>query len=171
MGGVFIFPQGRFFFYMVVVMCYWLFLQNQLVEQNQWLTSEQLIDAIAIGQFTPGPILTTATFIGYLLAGNMGAVAATVGIFLPSFLVVLIINPWVEKLRNSPLTASLLDGVNVASLGLMAGVTYILGTEAIVDWITVTMAITATFLVFRYKLNSLWLILAGALIGLVVNLL
>ncbi|AUC61017.1 chromate transporter ChrA [Cyanobacterium sp. HL-69] len=147
------------------------FLQNQLVEQNQWLTSEQLIDAIAIGQFTPGPILTTATFIGYLLAGNMGAVAATVGIFLPSFLVVLIINPWVEKLRNSPLTASLLDGVNVASLGLMAGVTYILGTEAIVDWITVTMAITATFLVFRYKLNSLWLILAGALIGLVVNLL
>ncbi|MBE9222171.1 chromate transporter [Cyanobacterium stanieri LEGE 03274] len=147
------------------------FLQNQLVEQNQWLTSEQLIDAIAIGQFTPGPILTTATFIGYLLAGNMGAVAATVGIFLPSFLVVLIINPWVDKLRNSPLTASLLDGVNVASLGLMAGVTYILGTEAIVDGITVTMAITATFLVFRYKFNSLWLILAGALIGLVVNLL
>lgn len=147
------------------------FLQNQLVEQNQWLTSKELIDAIAIGQFTPGPILTTATFIGYLLAGNMGAVAATVGIFLPSFLVVLIINPWVDKLRNSPLTASLLDGVNVASLGLMAGVTYILGTEAIVDWITVTMAITATFLVFRYKVNSLWLILAGALIGLVVNLL
>ncbi|WP_069790007.1 chromate transporter [Cyanobacterium sp. IPPAS B-1200] len=147
------------------------FLQNQLVEQNQWLTSKELIDAIAIGQFTPGPILTTATFIGYLLAGNMGAIAATVGIFLPSFFLVLIINPWVDKLRNSPLTASLLDGVNVASLGLMAGVTYILGTEAIVDGITVTMTITATFLVFRYKFNSLWLILAGALIGLVVNLL
>lgn len=147
------------------------FLQNQLVEQNQWLTSQELIDAIAIGQFTPGPILTTATFIGYLLAGNIGAVGATLGIFLPSFIIVLIINPWIEKLRKSPLTASLLDGVNVASLGLMAGVSYILATEAIVDGITVTMAVVAIFLVFRYKINSLWLILGGALIGFLVNLL
>lgn len=145
------------------------FLQNQLVEQYQWLTSQELIDAIAIGQFTPGPVLTTATFIGYLLAGNVGAVAATVGIFIPSFILVLIINPWVDKLRNSPFTASLLDGVNVASLGLMAGVTYTLGYGAIVDWVTVVMAVVGIVLVFRYQFNSLWLIVGGGMVGFLVN--
>ncbi|MEO1006213.1 MAG: chromate efflux transporter, partial [Cyanobacteria bacterium J06638_38] len=98
------------------------FLQRDLVERNQWLTSQQLLDAVAIGQITPGPVFTTATFVGYLLAGNLGAIAATVGIFLPAFLLVGLVNPWVTKLRQSAWASGFLDGVNAASLGLMAGV-------------------------------------------------
>jgi len=146
------------------------FLQRELVERNQWLTSQQLLDAVAIGQFTPGPVFTTATFIGYLLAGNAGAIAGTIGIFLPAFILVWIINPWVSKLRQSPWASGFLDGVNAASLGLMAGVTYTLGRAALVDWLTITLAIVSAIAVFRFKINSAWLVLAGGAIGFVSRL-
>lgn len=146
------------------------FLQRDLVERLGVLTSQQLLDAIAIGQLTPGPVFTTATFIGYLLSGHAGAIAATVGIFLPAFLLVGLVNPWVPKLRRSPWASGFLDGVNAASLGLMVGVTVILAREALVDWITIVMAIISVGVVFRFKLNSAWLVLAGAAIGLGLHL-
>lgn len=142
------------------------FLQRELVERNQWLTSQQLLDAVAIGQLTPGPVFTTATFIGYLLAGNGGAVAGTIGIFLPAFVLVILVNPWVTKLRQSPWASGFLDGVNAASLGLMAGVTYSLGRAALIDWVTIIVAILSAIAVFRFKINSAWLVLAGGLVGL-----
>ncbi|MBD2163647.1 chromate efflux transporter [Calothrix membranacea FACHB-236] len=147
------------------------FLQRDLVERNHWLTSQQLLDAVAIGQFTPGPVFTTATFIGYLLAGNTGAIAATIGIFLPAFVLVWVVNPWVAKLRQSPWASGFLDGVNAASLGLMAGVTYTLGRAALVDWLTIILAILSAIAVFRFKINSAWLVLAGGAIGLASHLL
>lgn len=146
------------------------FLQRDLVEQNQWLTSQQLLDAIAIGQLTPGPVFTTATFVGYLLAGHAGAIAGTIGIFLPAFLLVGLVNPWVPKLRQSPWARGFLDGVNAASLGLMAGVTYTLGQAALIDWVTVVLAGLSAIAVFRYKVNSAWLVLAGGAIGLAFHL-
>lgn len=141
------------------------FLQRDLVENNNWLTSQQLLDAVAIGQFTPGPVFTTATFIGYLLAGNAGAIAGTIGIFLPAFVFVWLVNPWVPKIRSSPWTSGFLDGVNAASLGLMAGVTWTLGRAALIDWLTVIVAIASAIAVFRFKVNSAWLVVAGAIIG------
>lgn len=147
------------------------FLQRDLVERNQWLTSQQLLDAVAIGQITPGPVFTTATFIGYLLAGNAGAIAGTVGIFLPAFLLVWLVNPWATKLRQSPWASGFLDGVNAASLGLMAGVTYVLTRTALVDGLTVVLAILSTIAVFRFKINSAYLVLIGGAIGLLSYLL
>ncbi|NEQ20619.1 MAG: chromate transporter [Microcoleus sp. SIO2G3] len=147
------------------------FLQRELVERNQWLTSQQLLDAVAIGQFTPGPVFTTATFIGYLLAGNAGAIAGTIGIFLPAFVLVWVVNPWVAKLRQSPWASGFLDGVNAASLGLMAGVTYTLGRAALVDGLTVVVAILSAIALFRFKVNSAWLVLAGGVIGFAAHLL
>ncbi|HYN89520.1 MAG TPA: chromate transporter [Ardenticatenaceae bacterium] len=120
----------------------------------------------AVGQFTPGPVFTTATFIGYVLAGIPGAVLATVGIFLPSFVFVAATNPLVPRLRTLPWTAALLDGVNVAALGLMAGVTWQLGRAAIFDVRTVLLALVAAFVLFRYQVNSAWLVAVGGLIGL-----
>ena len=147
------------------------FLQRDLVERNQWLSSQQLLDAVAIAQVTPGPVFTTATFIGYLLAGNAGAIAGTIGIFLPAFVLVWLVNPWVPKLRQSPWASGFLDGVNAASLGLMAGVTYTLGRAALVDLLTITVAILSAIAVFRFKINSAWLVLAGGAIGLISHLL
>ncbi|WP_449416709.1 chromate transporter [Phormidium nigroviride] len=147
------------------------FLQQDLVERNHWLTSQQLLDAVAIGQITPGPVFTTATFIGYLLAGNAGAIAGTVGIFLPAFVLVWVVNPWVPKLRQSPWASGFLDGMNAASLGLMVGVTYTLGRVALVDWLTIIVAILSAIAVFQFKINSAWLVLAGGTIGLTSYLL
>jgi len=146
------------------------FLQRDLVERHQWLTSQQLLDAIAIGQVTPGPVFTTATFVGYLVAGNPGAIAGTIGIFLPAFLLVWIVNPWLPKLRQSPWASGLLDGVNAASLGLMVGVTYTLGKAALVDGLTVVLAIVSTALIFWLKPNSVWLVLGGGAIGFLAHL-
>ena len=141
------------------------FLRNDLVLRLGWLTDQQLLDAVAIGQFTPGPVFTTATFVGYVLAGVPGAVLATVGIFLPAFCFVAVLRRIVPLLRCSPWTAALLDGVNVGALGLMAGVTWQLGVAAVTDWLTALLAVTATVLLFRYKINSAWLVLAGGVIG------
>lgn len=142
------------------------FLRNDLVTQLGWLTDQQLLDAVAIGQFTPGPVFTTATFVGYLVAGTPGAIVATVGIFLPAFLFVGVLHRIVPAMRRSPWTAALLDGVNVAALGLMAGVTWQLGRAAIFNWLTALLAIAALIGLFRLKLNSAWLVLAGGVIGL-----
>jgi chromate transporter len=143
------------------------FLRNDFVVRLGWLTDQQLLDAVAIGQFTPGPVFTTATFIGYVLAGVPGAVLATVGIFLPSFCFVALLSRIVPVLRRSVWTAVLLDGINVAALGLMAGVTWQLGREAIVDGVTLLLAVGAMILLFRFKLNSAWVVLAGGIVGLI----
>ncbi len=145
------------------------FLQRDLVEQNQWITSQQLLDAVAIGQITPGPVFTTATFVGYLVAGNEGAIAGTIGIFLPAFLLVGIVNPWVPQLRHSPWASAFLDGVNAASLGLMAGVTYILARAAVVDVPTLVLVGLSAIAIFKFKVNSAWLVLMGAFLGFILK--
>jgi chromate transporter len=147
------------------------FLQRDLVERHHWLTSQQLLDAVAIGQVTPGPVFTTATFVGYLLAGNAGAIAGTVGIFLPAFGLVWLINPWAAKLRQSNWASGFLDGVNAASLGLMAGVAYVLARTAVVDVLTGAVAILSLIALSRFKINSAWLVLIGGGIGLLSHLL
>ncbi len=146
------------------------FLRNDLVLRLGWMTDQQLIDAIAIGQLTPGPILTTATFVGFFLAGIPGAILATVGIFLPSFIFVTILNPLVPRLRASQWTAALLDGVNVAALGLMAGVTLIISRAAIIDVPTVAVTLVAAVLLFRIRVSTIWLVIAAGLLGLVLAL-
>ncbi len=142
------------------------FLQNDLVDQLGVLTQDQLLDAVAIGQLTPGPVFTTATFVGYVLAGLPGAVVATVGIFLPAFVFVGAVTPIVRRIRDRVWTAALLDGVSAAALGLMAGVTLQLSREALVDPFTVGIAAMAALLLWRTRVNSAWLILGGALAGL-----
>ncbi len=141
------------------------FLDADLVSRWHWLGREQLLDAIAVGQFTPGPVFTTATFVGYLLGGVPGAVVATVGIFLPAFVFVALSAPLIPRLRSSPTAGAFLDGVNVASLVLMALVTVRLGQVAIVDGFTVALTLLAGVLLFRTRLNSAWLVLGGALVG------
>ena len=143
------------------------FLRADLVERWGWLTETQLLDAIAIGQVTPGPVFTTATFIGYVLAGGAGAFVATVGIFLPAFLFVAISGPLVPKLRQSVSAGAFLDGVNVASLALMTLVTWQLGVSAITDPFTVGIAVLSAVVLHWYQINSAWLIAAGGLLGLV----
>ncbi len=147
------------------------FLRNDFVHRLGWLTDRQLLDAVAIGQFTPGPVLTTATFVGYLVGGSPGAVLATLGIFLPSFVFVAASGPLLPKIRASRWTAAVLDGVNVAALGLMAAVTWELGRSAIVDALTAVLAAASGVLLIRFKLNSAWLILGGGAIGLAYRLL
>jgi len=146
------------------------FLRADLVQRWGWLSDQQLIDAIAVGQFTPGPVFTTATFIGYVVAGLPGALLATFGIFFPSFVFVAASNPLIPRLRRSPWAGAFLDGVNVASLGLMAVVTWQLGRAALVDPVTIGLGVVATVLVFRLRLNSAWLVLGGAVVGLGVHL-
>ncbi|MBK8048083.1 MAG: chromate efflux transporter [Anaerolineales bacterium] len=142
------------------------FLRTDLVVHYGWLTDQQLLDAVAVGQFTPGPVFTTATFVGYLLAGVPGAAVATIGIFLPSFIFVAILARLMPHIRKSVWTASFLDGVNVTALALMAGVTLQLAQAAIVDVATALLTVGAAVVLLRFKINSAWLVLAGGLIGL-----
>lgn len=143
------------------------FLRSDFVVNLGWLSDRQLIDAIAIGQVTPGPVFTTATFIGYLLGGIPGGLLATLGIFLPSFIFVALISLILPRLRSSRWASALLDGVNIASLGLMAGVTLQLAQVALIDPLTIAIALISAFLLFRFQTNSTWLIVGGALTGLV----
>jgi chromate transporter len=143
------------------------FLRADFVTRLGWLTDQQLLDAVAIGQVTPGPVFTTATFIGYVLGGSLGAILATIGIFLPSFIFVALSHPLIPRLRNSPWASGLLDGVNVASLGLMAAVTLQLGSASLVDPLTAALGLISAILLFRFKINSTWLVLGGAVAGLV----
>jgi chromate transporter len=143
------------------------FLRSGLVEHFGWLTETQLLDAVAVGQITPGPVFTTATFVGYILGGIPAALVATLGIFLPAFMFVAISGPLIPRIRRSPTAGAFLDGVNAASLALMAVVTCQLSRAALIDWLTLLLALAAAFLLLRYKLNSAWLVGAGALVGLV----
>jgi len=144
------------------------FLRADLVEHHHWLTQRQLLDAVAVGQVTPGPVFTTATFIGYILHGASGALAATVGIFLPAFFFVAISAPMMPRLRRSPIAGAILDGINVASLALMAWVTWQLARSAILDWLTLGLALVSAVLLFRFNgLNSAWLVLGAGLLGIV----
>ena len=142
------------------------FLRADFVERLGWLTEEQLLDAVAVGQVTPGPVLSTATFIGYLLGSWEGALLATLGVFLPSFIFVVVSGPIIPHLRRSPWAEALLDGVNVAALALMAGVTWQLAQKAIVDPLTGVLAALGAALLVRFRLNSAWLVLLGGLVGL-----
>jgi chromate transporter len=142
------------------------FLRSDFVERLGWLTEAQLLDAVAIGQVTPGPVFTTATFIGYILGGPLAAVVATIGIFLPAFFFVAISGPLIPKIRQSRLAGAFLDGVNAASLALMIVVTWQLGRAAVFDAVTVVLAVAAGVALIRYKVNSAWLVAAGAAVGL-----
>ena len=146
------------------------FIESDLVDRWQWITQAQLLDAVAIGQVTPGPFFTTATFIGFLLAGVTGAAVATLGIFLPSFLFVGAIGFLLPRMRKSVWAGAFLDGVNAASLALMAVVTLQLGVGTFRDPVSVLLAAASAFLLYRFKVNSTWLILGGAVIGLVLTL-
>jgi chromate transporter len=141
------------------------FLRADLVDRWHWLTESQLLDAVVVGQITPGPVFTTATFIGYVLAGVPGAVLATIGIFLPGFVLVAVSRPLLARARKSASAGAFLDGVNVASLGLMVVVTFQLARAALVDGVTVGIAAVSALLPYRWKVNSAWLILGGAILG------
>jgi chromate transporter len=146
------------------------FLEGGLVNDYGWLTKSQLLDAVAAGQFTPGPVLTTATFIGYVLMGWRGAVVSTLGIFLPSFLFVAILNPIIPKLRKSRWSAAFLDAVNAAALGLMAAVVIELARFTLITWQAIVVAMAAAACVFFLRLNSAYLVLGGALLGWALSL-
>jgi chromate transporter len=146
------------------------FLHTDVVTNTHWITDQQLIDAVAIGQFTPVPVFTTATFIGFLIAGVPGAAAATVGIFLPAFILSALVYPLGTRIRRSPWLSAFLDGVNVAALALIAGVLLLLARAALVDWFTIAIAALALIILLRFKFNSAWLVLGGAIIGVAVHL-
>ena len=156
-AGAFLFGSG----YVLLA-----FLRADLVERLQWLTESQLLDAIAIGQITPGPVFTTATFIGYVLGGSAGAAVATVGIFLPAFVFVALSGPLVPRLRRSARAGAALDGVNVAALALMAVVSWQLGRAALIDPLSIAIALASLIALVWFRVNSVWLIAAGAAIGL-----
>jgi chromate transporter len=147
------------------------FLRADLVQHLGWLSERQLLDAVAVGQITPGPVFTTATFIGYVLGGTRGALVATVGIFLPSFLLVAVSGPLLPRLQASPMARAFLDGVIVASLALMAVVTWHLSRAALIDLPTVLLAVLSLTLLLRFRVNSSWLVLAGAVVGLALQVL
>jgi len=142
------------------------FLRADFVTRLGWLTDQQLLDAVAIGQVTPGPVFTAATFIGFVLGGVAGAVWATLGIFLPAFILVAISNPLIPRIRHSPWTSGLLDGVNITALGLMAAVTWQLSHTSLVDPLTVALALISLGLLLQWKINATWLVLGGAAVGL-----
>lgn len=144
------------------------FLRADLVERWHWLTESQLLDAVAVGQITPGPLFTTATFIGYILGGGKGGAVATIGIFLPAFVFVAITAPLVTRLRKSRIAGAFLDGVNAATVALIAFVTWELARAALVDIPTIVIAVVSAILLLRFAINSAWLIAAGAVAGLVL---
>jgi chromate transporter len=145
------------------------FLRADFVERLGWITQQQLLDAVAVGQATPGPLFTTATFIGYLVLGVPGALVATFAIFLPSFVLVAVTSPFIPRLRRSRWLGAALDGVNVAAVALMAGVTWQLAIDAIVDVPTAVLAVAAGAVLFLWRPNTVWLILGGGVAGLLIE--
>ncbi|MDJ0633578.1 MAG: chromate efflux transporter [Xenococcaceae cyanobacterium MO_188.B29] len=149
------------------------FLQGELVDKYNWLTQQQLLDAIAIGQFTPGPVLSTSTFIGYIILGIPGAIVATIGIFLPSFCFVFAFNPLIPKMRQSKYASAFLDAVNASALALMVFVTLRLAQSTFIEpsfqIIDVAIAVVAAVLVIRFKVNPAWLVLGGAMVGWILS--
>jgi len=140
------------------------YLDTELVTKG-WLSRPELIDAIAVGQFTPGPVLSTATFIGYQLTGFWGAIAASIGIFLPSFLFVLLLNPFIPKMRNSKILRYFLDSVNIAAVAVMLAVLYIMTKETLLEWKGIVVALVAIYLTFKTKVSTIWVIIIGAILG------
>lgn len=147
------------------------FLRAEFVGRYAVLSTQQLLDAVAVGQFTPGPVFTTATFVGYLIRGVPGAVLATVGNFLPSFLLVLLLHPLIDRMRRSPIVSDVLDGVNAASIALMAAVTLTLGRATLITLPAAAIFAAAAVLLVRFKVNSTWLILGGGAAGYLMSLL
>ena len=146
------------------------YLDAELVTRGL-LTRAELIDAIAIGQFTPGPVLSTSTFIGYQLSGFTGALVATSGIFLPSFLFVLILNPFIPKMRNSKVLRYFLNSVNVAAVAVMLAVLFVMAKETLIEWQSISIALIAVFLTFKTKVSTIWTIVTGAVLGfLLINI-
>jgi chromate transporter len=145
------------------------FLRAELVVRRGWLTDGQLVDAVAVGQITPGPVFTTATFIGYLLAGPTGALVATAGIFLPAFVFVAASGPLVPRLRGSPIASAFLDGVNVASFALVVVVTVQLGHAALSDVPTLMLGLLGTAVLIGWRLDATWILIAGAGAGWIVH--
>jgi len=143
------------------------FLRSDFVVRLHWLTEKQLLDAVAVGQVTPGPVFTTATFIGYLLGGVPGAAVATVAMFLPGFLLVAASGPLIPKIRRSPVAGAILDGVIVGSLALMGVATWQLGRAALVDPLTIAIACLSAVLLFAFRINAAWLVLAAAIVGII----
>jgi chromate transporter len=141
------------------------FLQTEFVQRLHWLTDKQLIDAVAVGQFTPGPVFTTATFIGYVVAGWRGATVATIGIFLPGFVLVAMSGPQIPRLRRSAIASAALDGVVAGSLALMAVVTWQLAKASIVDWKALAVFAVSLLALLRFRVNSAWVIAAAAIVG------
>jgi chromate transporter len=145
------------------------FLQGGLVETRHWLTQTQLLDAIAVGQFTPGPVLSTAAFIGYVLLGFPGATVATIGIFLPSFIFVLILGPFVSRIRNVPSLGAFLDGVNGSALGLMLAVCITLGATALTNPLMWLIFLAAGILILKWKIHPAWLVAGSAALSWLVT--
>lgn len=145
------------------------FIEGDFVNRLGWLTNQQLLDAVAVGQFTPGPVFTTATFVGYVVGGVPGAIVATFGIFLPAFLFVALAHRFLNRIMNASWTRPLLDGVNVAALGLMAAVGISLARDAVFDWFTALLFAAALMLLLRYRVNSALLVLGGAIVSVAVN--
>ena len=145
------------------------FLKTEFVDTRGLLTAQQLLDAVAVGQFTPGPVFTTATFIGYLIHGLPGAILATVGIFLPSFLLVLLLHRLIEKIRSHPRVSQILDGVNAASLALMASVSLQLAASTLTSAPLIAIFLISAFLLIRFKINATWLLLGGGLAGYIID--
>ena len=145
------------------------FLQVEFVSRLHWLTDRQLLDAVAVGQFTPGPLFTTATFIGFVVAGWKGAISATIGIFLPGFILVALSEPLIPRLRRSPVFAAALDGVIAGSLALMSVVTWQLCKASIVDWVTLAIIGVSLIALLRFQINSAWLVLASSIVGLLLR--
>jgi chromate transporter len=141
------------------------FVNSEFVARLGWLTHQQLLDAIAVGQITPGPVFSSATFVGYLMGGWHSALLATLAIFLPAFFFVALASRILPSLRKSWWAGALLDGVNISALGLMAAVTWQLGLSAIIDWFTIALMVLTLVLILRVKINSTWLILGGAMLG------
>ncbi|MEX2162474.1 MAG: chromate efflux transporter [Anaerolineales bacterium] len=144
-------------------------MRAEFVEGLAWLTDKQLLDAVAIGQLTPGPVFTAATFVGYILGGLPGGLVATAAIFLPSFIFVWLSAPWIPRLRRSPLASAFLDGVNVSALGLMTAVAWQLAGASFIDVPSVAVGLLAAFLLFSYRVNSAWLVLGGGAAGFLVS--
>src|SRR5579863_4864254 len=145
------------------------FLRAEFIDHLHWLTEKQLIDSVAVGQFTPGPVFTTATFIGYLVAGLPGAFLSTLGIFLPGFLFVAVSGPWISRIRKSPGAGAVLDGVVIGSLALMAVVAWQLGRASITDWMAVILLAVSAGLLLRFRINSAWIVGGAAVIGWLVR--
>ncbi|MBV8774059.1 MAG: chromate efflux transporter [Deltaproteobacteria bacterium] len=145
------------------------FLQGDLVDRLHWLSQAQLLDAIAVGQMTPGPVFTTATFIGYLLGGLRGAVMATLGIFLPGFLFVAASRPLIPRIRDSTIASAFLDGVNAGAVGLIGAVTWQLGRAAVIDLLTGAIALFSAFFLLCFQVNSVWLLFGAGFIGMVAK--